>query len=440
MSIFMIFAFISCDDQPVKAPEETVLFAGGNGSLESPFEIETADQFARIGLADPFYYILNNDITIPADTFIENFNGKLDGNGKTLSYSGSLKDTYCLIWGLMDGAELKNLNVNLGNYEKTLVGATAGKVVFDNVNISGNIIPSGNNVGGYLIYVGYCDYDTNAERQPADVVFKNCTNKVNISDMTGTKWGFGPFLAGMAMPDVAKESTLTYENCVNEGKIYGGHVGWVAGNQSLIGDLKKITVRNCKNANGGYVKGYVKAGDVSWGAQEYTNADLDETFKNMVELANGEKVTGSLEKATRKVVLTTIPENTSKIALTGTFFLQGFADSKLTTTNVHMTHYLELANIEGNKNEITLDSIIGIDSKFSGDGIEESIKNAKTGEILTGTSGAKYVYLGELLLGNSSTTHTCLNPKTHTAEVNTLFATCYDANGEIISTAQLIIK
>ena len=77
-------------------------------------------------------------------------------------------------------------------------------------------------------------------------------------------------------------------------------------------------------------------------------------------------------------------------------------------------------------------------SKFNADGVE--IKEEETGAIITGTSGEKYIYLGELLYGDSSTTHSCLDKTNHKANIKTVFATCYNEAGEIISSAELALK
>ncbi len=69
-----------------KYTDESCGFAGGNGSVFAPFIIETAAQLDNIRNYPKSYFMLACDITMGDNSFapIDNFEGMLDGNGKTI--------------------------------------------------------------------------------------------------------------------------------------------------------------------------------------------------------------------------------------------------------------------------------------------------------------------------------------------------------------------
>lgn len=111
----------------------TTAFAiSGEGTEESPYIIETVDDFMVIGDSPNKCYKLNNDITLTA--VLGDFGGTLDGHGFTLSTSQDY------VFSSNSGT-IKNLNVNSG----ILVEENESSGIMSNCNVTGTMLFSTNN-------------------------------------------------------------------------------------------------------------------------------------------------------------------------------------------------------------------------------------------------------------------------------------------------------
>ena len=151
-------------------------FAGGDGSETSPFRIATPQQLALLHTyVDGYYsFILVNDLDLKnfdagdgggwlpvGDEKQRPFNGKFNGNGKTIS-NLTINRPNLLHVGLMGcmrkNAVVANLtleNVNVTGYEDVgaLVGFMAQSSVVDNCHVRSGIVTGNIAAGGLVGYV-----------------------------------------------------------------------------------------------------------------------------------------------------------------------------------------------------------------------------------------------------------------------------------------------
>lgn len=206
-------------------------FAGGNGTINSPYQITNAEQLVNINTLPTtkgVYFKLMNDIDLTsvmsaerheelsALALIKLFEGVLDGNHKKLlnfvSVSTDKKSSNVIFFEL-SGATIKDLEIYVNGKETFLAyygNSYDNRVLtFDNVDIYGKI-EAGYNDAPYFIYSGtqayrpsyevtYQDGTTETKstwRQYSVVYFKDCDSSVdNIcatmyhSAFVGCPWG-----------------------------------------------------------------------------------------------------------------------------------------------------------------------------------------------------------------------------------------------------------
>lgn len=411
---------ISVGGQTVK-PEDIAESNTGNdhtsglGSEAYPYIISNATQFETLGSEKPAYYRLADDIVLPSDIYITDFYGVLDGAGNTISYSGNDYST-SLFWALRDGSVIRNLTIDLGTGTsgKQIATVTEGDVLIDNVTVEGTITVAGNNSGsGYISYVGYGDDVSFGNRMPANVTISNCTNRLNVYAEDYTIWGIAPFVSAYGMPNVEAESSLTLENCVNEGVLAAGYVGWIFGNQSGVEKIGSIKVSNCRNANEGSVTGYIDCGDISWNKKDesVTNIEKDASFANMV-IDKSVDSNATLDSTDRTVTITPVPSTSvTMVEVIGRYQVTGYSDEDLTVTPAHITQNFVLAtadNLTGTSSTIKLKAYNAVDSRAEGVTTE-----AETGDIVTIQEDA-CVFIGDEAIGGlSSIIHSCVDTTTH---------------------------
>ena len=427
-------------ETPAYDPEPSTPFDGGNGTESSPYLISSQSQFIAMADYGNSYFRLTRDLELTADVYIQDFYGNLDGDNNTITYVSSDSANQFLFYALRDGSVIRNLNIEAGEIEKALAYCTEGDVLLDNVNISGNFTPSGNNFGPYIIYLGYDSDTAPATRLPANLTIKNCTNKTNVIDYSGTVHGLSPFVHGFPMPNVEAESTLTLENCVNDAKIFGGRVGWVFGNQSDVEKVGKVTVTDCSNGDNGSVIGVLDNGDFSWNNKQFRDTDdIDPNFTNMTSKAPTTSMSATADIPDAVIsVSTPLPDDTELVE-----FIVGYQVTGYTADNdtlIHMSQYLTLTDEDATDGTYIFDTLTAVDSEFSGvEGTPE------TGDVIT-IDNAKYIYIGNVLGGSSGTVHSCLDrpsvdvaSRIHTAAPEFIYIVCLDSANDIIGHGKVAI-
>ncbi|HAR58392.1 MAG TPA: hypothetical protein DCR62_06575 [Acholeplasmatales bacterium] len=212
-------------DYQVVDPEQG--FAGGNGSLNNPYQITNAIQFMNINTLETtkdVYFKLMNDIDMSTVinnaqmfwdmgyAFIQLFEGVLDGNNKRIY---NVVEPINYLFGELSGATLKDLSVFVKGKDisvSCLANSYGGRTIsFLNVDLYGSV-STGYNYAGYAIYSMTLKYAAEGREYSfldSTVVFKNCDSYL---DNIGLSTRVGVFFA-------IPTGNYTFENCYNYGHV-----------------------------------------------------------------------------------------------------------------------------------------------------------------------------------------------------------------------------
>lgn len=237
--------FTATFDYTVVASDSS--FAGGDGSLLSPYLISNAQQFMAIDALDSTdgkYFKLINDIdmtgvestTYPnewGNCFIANpFRGTFDGNGHSMINLDKETDSVA-IFGCLDSATVKNLVITESGSNRIAVNA-GGTLLIDNVKMYGTFTDAGNNDSAFIIYLGW-GYATN-DFTSTNLTIRNCESHVDIIT-TGHKiavfFGF-----------IRNTAHVTMENCKNYGTLEAQQVAFLCANHSTGGVINVVNSSN----------------------------------------------------------------------------------------------------------------------------------------------------------------------------------------------------
>ena len=212
-------------DYQVVDPEQG--FAGGNGSLNNPYQITNAIQFMNINTLETtkdVYFKLMNDIDMSTvlqdakmfwdmgNAAIQLFEGVLDGNNKRIY---NVVEPINYLFGELSGATLKDLSVFIKG-ENIALSCNANSydnrtMSFLNVDLYGSV-STGYNYAGYATYpitLKYAKSESGYDWIYSTVVFKNCDSYL---DNIGTSTRVGVFFA-------IPRGNYTFEKCYNYGYV-----------------------------------------------------------------------------------------------------------------------------------------------------------------------------------------------------------------------------
>ena len=176
-------------------------------------------------------YYLANDIIISA-TYVKEFTGIFDGNGKTIT-------TTRPIFNKVTNGTVKNFTVNGPSSEAKILLSSGGAVV--------------------------CN-------EAMGATFKNITNTVNVKS-TDTENNHGlATIVGSVAGKANQKTTLVIENCVNKGTVTGAttrtHAGGILGWVYLVnGEKVDLDIKNCRNegnidaSKAGGIVGYIHSAE-----------------------------------------------------------------------------------------------------------------------------------------------------------------------------------
>lgn len=226
----------------------------GDGTVENPYQIATAEQLAFLaqqtnnGTGSNAYYLLTNDIILnDGDSLlwtpignIGAFSGVFDGNNHIISGLYENGNKISGLFASTENATIKNTvleKATVLEYEQVLVytaigGILVGKAKNTNIldcSVDGIIeIFSAKPSGGL---VGQCEVFIN------DTVFiKNCVNYAVVSENECT--------GGITGKTIVNNGNLVIDNCVNHGSINGWT--FAGGMVGMVGDGAFI-IKNCDN-------------------------------------------------------------------------------------------------------------------------------------------------------------------------------------------------
>lgn len=226
----------------------TKLFAGGNGTAESPYLIGTAQELANVGLlADANnHFELTNDIDVgniasEAHTNssvgnIYQLYGTFNGAGHTITSSTENIDA---VFADAVNATIENITFDIKDHPAV---CNAVNTTFTNVTVTGEMEVANNN-GAFVTYP-VPQADTDGTRSVA-LTFNNCTANVEMVGGGGTG-DYNAVFVGYAYPNGAK-TTLTFNNCVNEGNLTCGKAAMFLGNNSANKGIVTLNINHCIN-------------------------------------------------------------------------------------------------------------------------------------------------------------------------------------------------
>lgn len=226
-------------------------YAGGNGTLENPYQIATPEQLALLaeqtnnGTGGDAYYILTEDICLngsqnyqwsPIGNETNPFTGVFDGDGHTIS---ELFVSYQVLSGLfgftqeaiIKDVHLEEANIPLAISGSSCIGLIVGKALNTNIfscSTHGLVGTCPRVCGGI---VGLFSADAADET----FVIKDCVNHADIISETASYGG------GIAGQTTIENGQIFIENCVNYGNLNALDI---AG--GIVGE-GPIFIKNCDN-------------------------------------------------------------------------------------------------------------------------------------------------------------------------------------------------
>ncbi len=234
-----------------------------DGSLDHPFEIETAEQLNNIGLddkdLDKNFKLMNNinlgsfsddDFNLIGQSDVLAFSGTFNGNNKTISgfnYSSDSEDSVGIFKYTRAGAKIHDLNMSgvyiVGNTRVgSLIGTALNRTTLENIQITSGTISANSAIGGVLA-IGF-----------SNLVLSNVRSGISIEgyDYIGSIAGYVGF--GSTVTGAISFGSITGNDYVGGlvGMVHGATLitkasatGAVLGNQKvggLVGWLKSTTM------------------------------------------------------------------------------------------------------------------------------------------------------------------------------------------------------
>lgn len=225
-------------------------YAGGDGTMENPYQIATPEQLALLaeqtnnGIGGNAYYLLTEDLClngleeyewIPIGDPENPFTGVFNGNEHSISDMYMTQQTYSGLFGFTQGATIKDIRIEEANIPHTMymyscIGLVVGKALNTNVfNCSaGGFVGDCNEACGGLVGL------FSADAVDETFVIRDCVNHAVIESDANRGGG------------VVGETTITHgqiliEGCVNYGSLNGwGTKGGIVGEGPFI-------IKGCDN-------------------------------------------------------------------------------------------------------------------------------------------------------------------------------------------------
>ena len=231
-------------------------FAGGDGSLNNPYQIATVEHFLNmnsVATKDKYFKLLNdisladvepvNDVNPEFKAgYVFDFEGILDGCGKKVF---NVVD-YCVFVNVTNGT-IKNLDFVCTNTSAIL--CVTGVTKLEKVNVYG-FYETVNNASPFISYPGIYQYkqgddyyETSTEKAKTELTMIDCNNYM---DIVGQGHKVSAFLA-FTYYGLEK---LTMTNCHNYGHIEATQVGFVTANslnKNTFGNEIVLNMSKCSN-------------------------------------------------------------------------------------------------------------------------------------------------------------------------------------------------
>lgn len=225
-------------------------YAGGDGTLENPYQIATPEQLALLaeqtnnGTGGNAYYLLTEDLClngleeyewIPIGDPENPFTGVFNGNEHSISDMYMTQQNYSGLFGFTQGATIKDIRIEEANIPHTMymyscIGLVVGKALNTNVfNCSaGGFVGDCNEACGGIVGLFVAD------AVDETFIIKDC---VNYAEITSQAIRGGGVVGQITITN----GQVIIENCVNYGNlnVYGINGG-------IVGE-GSIHIKNCCN-------------------------------------------------------------------------------------------------------------------------------------------------------------------------------------------------
>lgn len=323
----------------------------GRGTAESPYIIDSYDDFASISNAAGAVYLLKNDITFPSNyTFTPicaggTFTGTFLGNNKTISGLKITSGNYAGMFAQTSGGTIKDLKLtninmtNVGTYCGMLIGYANNGTVVQNIEASGVLSSIGNAIGGL---VGYA----------------NGQSAVKASNIKiyGTVATTGVYAGGLSGAGGTFENCVVYAN-VSATQIVGGITGGYktdmeTGDKTSGVDFGKYT--NCYVAGDVAITGEHTGNYAYWGIINGYGAYCKYTLSNVGQLINFNYTSS---KTVEEIMLFNSDTNADGILITPTVTENGY--NFTTNINLNRTYAGGALNSTNIMDETTVVGILG---------------------------------------------------------------------------------
>ena len=332
---------VDTDNTKENIKNGAVLFAGGNGTKETPFIINSLENWYNFTNSTLTYkgkyWKVSCDLDFnEASTYVnvKNFSGEIDfDNHKVIAVPERFSNYEMSFFDYVNqGSVIKNLEFVISGQQQVVflacsiqnaakIDKNGNDVVLINIVTLGNAQTSDNNYTPYIW--GVADNNTK-------LVMKNCSNYANISSTASASAAV--FLGKVYEGEDYTGIELEFENCNNYGQLVHttGYAGMLIGNGCSFKNisLDKISVSNCKNygtilskTNSGLICGYKNEG-----------LDIDnktDALKKNGQLINAENgrcekaVIGNISVSDGKFVLAKTT-NATKYIITFSFWVKTF--------------------------------------------------------------------------------------------------------------------
>ena len=436
------------------------LFAGGNGTAESPYLISTAQEMKNVGLladANNHFQLQNDidltDVTSDASTssgynaVIDRLYGHLNGNNHTVTSTNP--SALGIFLNTVD-ASISNTTFNIVEQAVVLY---ATSTEFTNVTVTGEM-EVGNNSGAFVTYAKpQADQPQDSEKptRSVELTFENCTANVTMLG-EGADNNYNAVFVGYAYPSKSETTytKLNFTNCVNEGTLICGKAAMFLGNNSANTGIVTISANNCVNR--GEIRSTYTAKEYGWNHFVATGANTNNTIilngTTLSSATNGSitiEGSGSFDKGPADTSLK-LTENENK-----TFTITPAATEGVSYYIVTMSLYASLldadGNLEGGTQIVSVSESINVTAGATSytttlkhlPFVDEDWVTTNNSTASSTTEGTNTVYTlndnSYYYIGSESSTDATLSgtPKNPT----TISVSAYDANGKLLCSAAL---
>lgn len=253
--------------------KQPILAAGGTGSADDPFIIETAEELRALsGTAlGNNHYKLGADIDVSGSDWVPikslGTGGSFDGDGHTVSgitingKGDTSSSTYYHGLFALNYGTIMNMNISgtvsdssgKSHHTGILVGHNTSSGVVKNITCEANIVYTKGGGNGVMSLGGIVGYNLG--------LIDSCSTSGNIQKDKGNGTQYYYYVGGIA--GIHKGGVI--RNCFNTATIYnnGSATGGIAGENNVLGmgGASNVTIENCYNL--GRVEGRFELGGIA---------------------------------------------------------------------------------------------------------------------------------------------------------------------------------